>query len=137
MHLLLEDPPLPNTRRTSSRRASWRIVNTGINCFTIHCRTRNMRPRERTLVHLKKIVDLSRASGAIENDDCIGVEDARRIRAIVGADSVMIATATEANPTVFLPHLLTGLENTPFLRVVCSCFSISRLTHGCMVQISG
>jgi tRNA-dihydrouridine synthase 2 len=67
-----------------------RIVNTGINCLTIHCRTRNMRPRERALVHrLKEIVDfvkgLGRDVAVIENGDCVGLEDARRIRAVTGA----------------------------------------------------
>jgi len=79
----------------------YRIVNTGINCLTIHCRTRNMRP-------------------LIENGDCVGFEDARRIRAVTGADSVMIATAAEANPTVFSPNPLTNLEDTfilPYLRL--------------------
>jgi tRNA-dihydrouridine synthase 2 len=103
-----------------------RIVNTGVNCLTIHCRTRNMRPRERALVHrLKEIVDfvkgLGRDVAVIENGDCVGFEDARRIRAITGADSVMIATAAEANPTIFSPHPLTDLDDTfilPYLRLV-------------------
>ncbi|KAF8259476.1 hypothetical protein EI94DRAFT_1773923 [Lactarius quietus] len=96
-----------------------RIVNTGINCLTIHCRTRNMRPRERALVHrLKEIVDfvkgLGRDVAVIENGDCVGFEDARRIRALTGADSVMIATAAEANPTVFSPHPLTTSRTRSF-----------------------
>ncbi|KAI0296327.1 hypothetical protein B0F90DRAFT_1819999 [Multifurca ochricompacta] len=103
-----------------------RIVNTGINCLTIHCRTRNMRPRERALIHrLKEVVDFVKGFGGdvavIENGDCVGFEDARRIRSITGADSVMIATAAEANPTVFSPTPLTNLEETfilPYLRLV-------------------
>lgn len=102
------------------------IVNTGINCLTIHCRTRNMRPRERALIpRLKEIVHfvkgLGRDVAVIENGDCVGFEDARRIRAITGADSVMIATAAEANPSVFSPTPLTSLEDTfilPYLRLV-------------------
>jgi tRNA-dihydrouridine synthase 2 len=85
-----------------------------------------MRPRERSLVHrLKEIVDfvkgLGRDVAIIRNGDCVGFEDARRIRAITGADSVMIATASEANPTVFSPHPLGDLEDTfilPYLRLV-------------------
>jgi tRNA-dihydrouridine synthase 2 len=70
-----------------------RIVNTGINYLTIHCRT-----RERALVHRpKEIVDfvtgLGRDVAIIENGDYVGFEDAHRIHAITGADSVMIATA--------------------------------------------
>ncbi len=103
-----------------------KIVNTGINCLTIHCRTRNMRPRERALItRLKEIVDfiqgLSCDVAIIENGDCAGFEDARRIRAITGADSIMIATAAEANPTVFSPSPLTSLEDSfilPYLRLV-------------------
>jgi tRNA-dihydrouridine synthase 2 len=103
-----------------------KIVNTGINCLTIHCRTRNMRPRERALIpRLKEIVDFVRGLGRdvaiIENGDCVGFEDARRIRAITGADSVMIATAAEANPSVFSPTPLTSLEDNfilPYLRLV-------------------
>jgi tRNA-dihydrouridine synthase 2 len=103
-----------------------RIIKTGINCLTIHCRTRNMRPRERALIHrLKGIVDFVRGLGGdvalIANGDCVGFEDARRILAITGADSVMIATAAEANPTVFSRTPLTDLESTlilPYLRLV-------------------
>src|SRR5882762_1193325 len=56
-----------------------RIVGTGVNCLTLHCRTRNMRPRERALVErLKEIVDfvhgLDRDVAVIENGDCVGFE---------------------------------------------------------------
>ena len=66
-----------------------RIVNTGVNCLTIHCRTRNMRPREKALVErLKEIVDFVEGMGkgiaVIENGDCTGYEDAKRIRAMTG-----------------------------------------------------
>jgi len=66
-----------------------RIVGTGVNCLTVHCRTRNMRPRERAHVErLKEIVDfvhgLDRDVAVIENGDCVGFEDARRIRALTG-----------------------------------------------------
>ena len=42
----------------------------------------------------------------------LNLDDARRIHAITGADSVIIATAAEANSTVFSPHLLTNLKDT-------------------------
>lgn len=66
-----------------------RIVNTGVNCLTIHCRTRNMRPRERALVdRLKEIVDFVEGMGkgiaVIENGDCISYEDSKRIRSLTG-----------------------------------------------------
>ncbi|KAJ3489774.1 hypothetical protein NLI96_g1909 [Meripilus lineatus] len=66
-----------------------RIVNTGVNALTVHCRTRNMRPRERALVNrLREIVDFVEGMGkgvaVIENGDCVSREDAKRIREITG-----------------------------------------------------
>ena len=81
-----------------------------------------MRPRDRVLVHrLKEIVDfvkdLGRDVAVVENGDWVGLEDARRIRAISCADFVMIAMAAEANPTVFrLTRLPTFV--VPYLRLV-------------------
>ncbi|KAI0275475.1 hypothetical protein BC834DRAFT_947463 [Gloeopeniophorella convolvens] len=122
-----------------------RIVNTGINCLTIHCRTRNMRPRERALIHrLEEIVDfvkgLGRDVAVIENGDCTGYDDARRIRATTGADSVMIATAAEANPTVFSPTPLTDLESTfiiPYLRLCKYLDNYWGSTKFCISQFKG
>ncbi|KAH9988202.1 hypothetical protein BJV77DRAFT_1061460 [Russula vinacea] len=121
------------------------IVNTGINCLTIHCRTRNMRPRERALIpRLKEIVDFVRGLGRdvaiIENGDCVGFEDARRIRAITGADSVMIATAAEANPSVFSPTPLTNLEDNfilPYLRLCKFLDNKWASTKFCVSQFKG
>ncbi|KAI9460633.1 hypothetical protein BJY52DRAFT_1222720 [Lactarius psammicola] len=50
-----------------------RIVNTGINCLTVDCRMRNMRPRECALVHhFKMVIDFVKGLGgdvaAIEDD---------------------------------------------------------------------
>ncbi|KAH9973358.1 tRNA-dihydrouridine synthase 2 [Lactifluus volemus] len=122
-----------------------RIVETGINCLTIHCRTRNMRPRERALIHrLKEIVDFVRGLGrdvaVIENGDCVGLEDARRIRAITGADSVMIASAAEANPSVFSPTPLTNLEDDlilPYLRLCKYLDNHWASTKFCISQFKG
>lgn len=66
-----------------------RIVNTGVSCLTVHCRTRNMRPREQALIdRLKEIVDFVEGMGkgiaVIENGDCVSYEDSKRIRAITG-----------------------------------------------------
>ncbi|KIP11107.1 hypothetical protein PHLGIDRAFT_100023 [Phlebiopsis gigantea 11061_1 CR5-6] len=102
-----------------------RIVNTGVSCLTVHCRTRDMRPRHKALVErLKEIVDFVEGMGrdvaVIENGDCVGFDDAKRIRAITGAHSCMIATAAEANPTCFSPRPYTDLESTfipSYLRV--------------------
>ncbi|KAI0347867.1 FMN-linked oxidoreductase [Trametopsis cervina] len=94
-----------------------RIVNTGITNLTVHCRTRNMRPRERALIgRMREIVEFVEGMGKgisiIQNGDCLSFEDSKRIRKITGAHSTMIATAAEANPTCFSPTPLTDLETT-------------------------
>ncbi|THH10406.1 hypothetical protein EW145_g1353 [Phellinidium pouzarii] len=94
-----------------------RIVNTGISALTIHCRTRNMRPRERALIgRLREIVEfvgnMGKGVAVIENGDCVSREDAMRLRGITGADSFMIATAAESNPTCFSPAPLPDLMKT-------------------------
>jgi tRNA-dihydrouridine synthase 2 len=66
-----------------------RIVDTGVSAITVHCRTRNMRPREKALTErLKDIVEfvegLGKGVAVIENGDCTGVDDAQRIRATTG-----------------------------------------------------
>lgn len=66
-----------------------RIVNTGISCLTVHCRTRSMRPKERALPErLKEIVDyvesLGKGVAVIENGDCVSYEDSKRIREMTG-----------------------------------------------------
>ncbi|KAI0095130.1 hypothetical protein BDY19DRAFT_916408 [Irpex rosettiformis] len=102
-----------------------RIVDTGITTLTVHCRTRNMRPRERALVErLKEIVEFVEGMGkgvaVIENGDCLSYEDSKRIRKLTGAHSAMIATAAESNPTCFSKTPLTDLETkfTPsYIRV--------------------
>ena len=122
-----------------------RIVNCGVSAITVHCRTRNMRPREKALVErLREIVEfvesLGKGIAVIENGDCVSFEDAKRIREITGASacpplemtshitisgahSVMIATAAEANPSCFSPTPLNDLEETlipAYMRLVRS-----------------
>lgn len=122
-----------------------RIINCGVSAITVHCRTRNMRPREKALVErLREIVDfvesLGKGIAVIENGDCVSFEDAKRIREITGASacpplemtshitisgahSVMIATAAEANPSCFSPSPLNDLEETlipAYMRLVRS-----------------
>ena len=75
-----------------------RIVNTGVNCLTVHCRTRNMRPREKALVErLREIVDfvegMDRGIAVIENGDCVSFEDSKRIRAMTGIVQSCCVTA--------------------------------------------
>ncbi|KAF7337811.1 FMN-linked oxidoreductase [Mycena sanguinolenta] len=71
-----------------------------------------------------QIVDFVRgwAKGiaVIENGDCTGAEDAKRIHDLTGAHSVMIARAAEANPSCFSPTPLADVERTlcpAYLRV--------------------
>ena len=124
-----------------------RIVNTGVSALTVHCRTRNMRDREAALVErLKGIVEFVNGMGkgvaVVENGDCLGWEDATRVREVTGeslfisafrfreasnytdsslsftpvhlkgAHSVMIARAAETNPTCFSSTPMIDLEKT-------------------------
>lgn len=108
-----------------------RIVNTGVHALTVHCRTRNMRERDKAVIErLREIVDFVEGMGrnvaVIENGDCKDWEDARRVREITGAHSVMIARGAESNPTCFSSRPLKDVDNTllpVYLRVVCKFYS--------------
>jgi len=111
-----------------------RIIKCGVSAITIHCRTRNMRPREPALIErLRDIVEFVEGLGngiaVIENGDCVSFEDAKRVRKVTGvfpltapgitliiltkgAHSVMIATAAESNPSCFSSTPLTDVEDT-------------------------
>lgn len=105
-----------------------RIVNTGISALTVHCRTRNMRDRDKAVIgRLREIVDFVRGMGkgiaVIENGDCTGWEDAVRVRTLTGADSVMIARGAESNPSCFSTEPLKDVERNlspAYIRVVSS-----------------
>ena len=54
-----------------------RIVNTGISCLMVHCRTRNMRMREKaTIERLREIVKfverMGNGTAVIKNSICLG-----------------------------------------------------------------
>lgn len=71
-----------------------RIVNTGISALTVHCRTRNMRDKDRAVVErLREIVDfvagLGKNIAVIENGDCTGLDDAKRIRELTGGFAIL------------------------------------------------
>ncbi|GJJ11883.1 hypothetical protein Clacol_006121 [Clathrus columnatus] len=94
-----------------------RIIDTGVSAITVHCRTRSMRPREKALIErMREIVEyvegLAVDVAIIYNGDCQGYPDARRVKEITRAHSIMIATAAESNPTCFDPNPLTDLEHT-------------------------
>ncbi|KAJ6601151.1 hypothetical protein DFH09DRAFT_900423 [Mycena vulgaris] len=122
-----------------------RIVNTGISALTVHCRTRTMRDKDAALVgRLKEIVDFVAAMGkgiaVIENGDCTGAEDAKRIRNLTGAHSVMIARGAEANPSCFSPVPLSDIEKTlspAYLRVARYLDHTWGLTKFCVSQFKG
>jgi tRNA-dihydrouridine synthase 2 len=123
-----------------------RICGTGISALTVHCRTRNMRDKDRAMTErLREIVEFVEGLGegiaVVENGDCLGWEDAKRIREVtgaffvcfysreiltrgVGAHSVMIARAAEANPTCFSDTPLVDLDKTlvpAYFRLVRPC----------------
>lgn len=122
-----------------------RIARTGVNAITVHCRTRNMRPRERALVErLKEIVEFVQGLGLdvaiIQNGDCTGREDAKRIRDLTGADSVMIATAAESNPSCFSAIPLRDVESTlspSYLRLCKYLDNHWASTKFCVTQFKG
>ncbi|KAI4154433.1 MAG: hypothetical protein LQ340_001686 [Diploschistes diacapsis] len=83
-----------------------RLVATGITGLTVHCRTTAMRPRERAIrEQLPMIGDICRAAGVacLVNGDVGSREEGERLAAEFGVDGAMIATAAEANPSVFRP----------------------------------
>lgn len=118
-----------------------RIVGTGVSALTVHCRTRGMRKGEAASVdRLREIVEFVQGLGVdiavIENGDCKGWGDAKRVKKLTGgyntwaypdltvspgASSVMIATAAESNPTCFSSMPLMDVETTlipSYLRLV-------------------
>lgn len=122
-----------------------RIVNTGVSALTVHCRTRTMRDKDAALVErLREIVDfvagMGRGIAVIENGDCTGAEDAKRIRDVTGAHSVMIARGAESNPSCFSPMPLYDIERTlspSYIRVSKYLDNNWGLTKFCVSQFKG
>ncbi|XP_006453990.1 hypothetical protein AGABI2DRAFT_189317 [Agaricus bisporus var. bisporus H97] len=122
-----------------------RICGTGICALTVHCRTRNMRDKERAMIErLKEIVQfvegLGKGIAVVENGDCQGWEDAKRVREVTGAHSVMIARAGEANPTCFSDEPLLDLDKTllpSYLRLSRYLDNNWSLTKFCVTQFKG
>ncbi|EST05209.1 Pyridoxamine 5'-phosphate oxidase, Alr4036 family, FMN-binding domain protein [Kalmanozyma brasiliensis GHG001] len=91
-----------------------KIVRTGaIECLTVHCRTKDMRPREPALLHrLREIVDhvntvaaeMGRTVPVVCNGDVWDATTAPRIKELTGVTSTMIARGAEANPSCFRPE---------------------------------
>lgn len=91
-----------------------KIVRTGaIECLTVHCRTKDMRPREPALLHrLREIVDhvnsvateMGRTIPVVCNGDVWDAATVPRIKELTGVTSTMIARGAEANPSCFRPQ---------------------------------
>lgn len=81
-----------------------RLCQTGITGLTVHCRTTQMRPRERALRdQLRIIADICREAGVacLMNGDVKNKDEALQLIQDYGVDGAMIATAAEANPSCF------------------------------------
>ena len=84
-----------------------KLVATGITGLTVHCRTTPMRPRERAIrEQLRMIGEICREAGVacLMNGDVTSREEGVRLAKEFGVDGAMIATAAEANPSVFRPE---------------------------------
>lgn len=89
-----------------------RLCQTGITGLTVHCRTTQMRPRERALRdQLRVIADICREAGVacLMNGDVKNKDEALQLIQDYGVDGAMIATAAEANPSCFRTENEGGL----------------------------
>ncbi|EKD19270.1 uncharacterized protein L3040_009290 [Drepanopeziza brunnea f. sp. 'multigermtubi'] len=94
---LLETPELTETLVR-------KLCATGITGLTVHCRTTPMRPRERAIrEQLRMIADICRENGVacLMNGDVESRAQAEQLVEEFGVDGAMIATAAEANSSVF------------------------------------
>jgi tRNA-dihydrouridine synthase 2 len=81
-----------------------RLCRTGITGLTVHCRTTPMRPREKAIrAQLRMIGDVCREAGVacLMNGDVTNRDEALELAREYGVDGAMIATAAEANSSVF------------------------------------
>ena len=81
-----------------------RLCQTGITGLTVHCRTTPMRPRERAIRdQLRMIGQICREEGVacLMNGDVKNRDEAITLAKEYGVDGGMIATAAEANSSVF------------------------------------
>ncbi|KAF9011140.1 hypothetical protein BDQ17DRAFT_1387602 [Cyathus striatus] len=119
-----------------------RIVNTGISCLTVHCRTRTMREKDKAVIErLREIVEfvdkMGKGIAVVENGDCLNWEGARRVRNVTGASSVMIARGAESNLSCFSSTPLTDVEKTlmpSYLRLCKYLDNHHSLTKFCVMQ---
>ena len=103
-----------------------RLVKTGITGLTVHCRTTPMRPRERAIrEQLRMIGGVCREAGVacLMNGDVINRTEAIKLAEEYGVDGGMIATAAEANSSVFRTEEQGGL--LPWREVVTEYMKIA------------
>lgn len=89
-----------------------KLCATGITGLTIHCRTTPMRPRERAIRdQLRMIANICREEGVacLMNGDVKNRDEALQLVQEYGVDGAMIATAAEANSSVFRTQEAGGL----------------------------
>jgi tRNA-dihydrouridine synthase 2 len=82
------------------------LCKTGITGLTIHCRLTHMRPRERAIrEQLRMIGNICQSYGVacVMNGDVVSRTEGIALAKEFGVDGAMIATAAEANFSVFLP----------------------------------
>lgn len=91
-----------------------KLCKTGITGLTIHCRTRPMRPRERAIrEQLRMIGEICHSHGVacLMNGDVVSRDEAVKLADEYGVDGGMIATAAEANSSVFLSESEGGKKH--------------------------
>lgn len=88
------------------------LCKTGIVGLTIHCRTTPMRPRERAIrEQLRMVGDICQSHGVacLMNGDVTSRDEGVNLADEYGVDGAMIATAAEANSSVFRTKEQGGL----------------------------
>ena len=103
-----------------------RLCATGITGLTVHCRTTPMRPRERAIRdQLRMIGSICREAGVacLMNGDVTNRDEALKLAEEYGVDGAMIATAAEANSSVFRSEKEGGL--LPWREVVAEYMKIA------------
>lgn len=125
-----------------------RIVRTRtIRALTVHCRTKNMRPREPALLdRLRAIVEhvdqVAAETGqdvpVVCNGDCFSIADVERIKALTGVSSLMLARGPEANPSCFrVDRACVATEVAPkWLRYAAYFDNPFGNTKYCMTQLA-
>lgn len=109
-----------------TKRLVQRLCQTGITGLTVHCRTTQMRPRERALRdQLRVIADVCREAGVacLMNGDVKHKDEALQLIQDYGVDGAMIATAAEANPSCFRTANEGGL--LPWREVVAEYLKVA------------